>query len=106
MASALAHDGDAAPGERLASLVVTDSDGNRSAPASISVNILDPIDDGDGRDNTLTGTPGFDAIAGRGGDDTIHGGDGRDFLSGGDGNDQLFGDGNNDFLIGGPARTR
>ena len=100
----LGHDGDAAPGERLASLVVTDSDGNRSAPTQVSVNILDPLDDGDGGNNTLTGTPGFDAIAGRGGDDIIHGGDGRDFLSGGDGNDQLFGDGDNDFLVGGPGQ--
>ena len=100
----LVQDGEPTAGERSVSLVVTDADGNRSAPAPIRVTILDPVDDGGPGDDLLEGGAGFDAIAGRGGADLIHGGDGRDFLSGGDGADQLFGDGDDDFLSGGPGQ--
>jgi Ca2+-binding RTX toxin-like protein len=85
---------------------VTDADGVRSDPATITVSILDPVDDGGRGGDTLVGTESFDALAGRAGDDTIFGRGRADFLDGGDGDDRLFGEGGVDFLVGGPGQDQ
>jgi hypothetical protein len=102
----LENDTNPVPGDRTASLVVTDAEGNRSDPATITVSILDPVDDGGRGGDTLVGTDSFDALAGRAGDDTIFGRGRADFLDGGDGDDRLFGEGGNDILVGGPGRDQ
>ena len=70
---------------------------------------------GSGRNDTLIGSAGRDAIdGGRGNDrlfggarnDTLTGGAGRDWLDGGSGNDRLMGGRHNDILIGGTGRDR
>ncbi|SDK36056.1 T1SS-143 domain-containing protein [Methylophilus rhizosphaerae] len=59
------------------------------------------LKEGDGGNNTLTGTTGDDQLYGHGGNDTLNGGDGNDLLRGGAGNDTLNGGAGNDILIGG-----
>jgi Ca2+-binding RTX toxin-like protein len=99
----IGNDGDPQAGLRHASLIVTDSDGNHSAAATITVAIGNTISGTAGNDN-LTATSAVDALSGGAGDDILHGGGGPDFIDGGDGNDQLFGDDGNDFLVGGPGQ--
>ena len=99
----IGNETDPQAGTRLASLVVTDADGNRSAPATIKVAIANTIA-GTAGDDDLTGTSGIDALSGGLGDDVMRGGGGRDFLDGGDGNDELRGGEAGDFLLGGPGQ--
>ena len=65
--------------------------------------------DGNGLDNTITGSDnvetlrgyaGNDRLSGMGGNDTLQGGSGNDRLNGGDGNDTLYGGADNDVLKG------
>ncbi len=49
--------------------------------------------DGDGDDETITGSAGRDILSGNGGNDILNGGEGDDILNGGSGNDILNGDG-------------
>lgn len=99
----IGNETDPQAGLRLASLVVTDVDGNNSAAATIRVAIANTIAGTLGND-ALTGTAGIDALSGGAGDDVLGGGGGRDFLDGGDGNDELFGGEGGDFLVGGPGQ--
>lgn len=57
--------------------------------------------DGDGNDNSITGTSADDNIEGNGGQDTLQGGGGSDTVSGGSGNDDIDGGSGNDTLYGG-----
>jgi hypothetical protein len=59
------------------------------------------IIEGDGGNNTLTGTGANERLYGYGGNDTITGGDGADLIRGGAGNDTLSGGDGNDVLIDG-----
>jgi large repetitive protein len=102
----LENESNPVPGDRTASLTVTDADGIRSDAATITVSILDPVDDGGRGGDTLVGTGSFDALAGRDGDDTIFGRGRADFLDGGDGDDRLFGEGGDDILVGGPGQDQ
>ena len=99
----IGNDTDPQAGVRLASLVVTDVDGNRSDAATIAVSIANTIA-GTAGDDDLTATAGVDALSGLGGDDVMRGGGGRDFLDGGDGDDELHGGEGGDFLVGGPGQ--
>lgn len=66
-----------------------------------SLNGLQTIFEGDGGNNTLTGSINADRLYGYAGDDTLFGGDGNDLLRGGEGNDTLNGEAGNDLLIAG-----
>lgn len=57
--------------------------------------------DGDGSDNTISGTTGSDNIEGKGGQDTLDGNGGSDIVSGGDGDDNIDGGAGNDIVFGG-----
>lgn len=56
---------------------------------------------GNGRANTLSGTPGRDVICGFGGRDRLWAGKGNDVVAGGAGADLLLGVAGRDFLLGG-----
>jgi Ca2+-binding RTX toxin-like protein len=56
---------------------------------------------GNGLDNTITGSAGDNTLAGLDGDDTLHGLDGDDALFGGNGTDALYGGAGDDYLDGG-----
>jgi Ca2+-binding RTX toxin-like protein len=57
--------------------------------------------DGNGDNNTITGSFFDDLISGKGGDDVLYGSFGNDLIKGGSGDDFLFGDDGNDTLVGG-----
>ncbi|MGV8992382.1 MAG: beta strand repeat-containing protein, partial [Thiobacillus sp.] len=81
--------------------VLTDSDGDVSAPTTLTLNIIANNIYGDATNNTITGTTRNDRIIGGDGNDTLNGGDGHDILEGGAGNDTLNGGTGNDVLRGG-----
>jgi surface adhesion protein len=83
------------------SYVLTDADGDTSAPATLTLNTIGNNLFGDASSNTLTGTAGNDRILGGDGGDTLNGGDGHDILEGGAGNDTLNGGTGIDVLRGG-----
>ncbi len=65
--------------------------------------VVDPdyIWEGDGQNNTKTGTDGDDVLLGLAGADTLNGGKGEDLLRGGAGDDVLLGGTRSDLLYGG-----
>lgn len=94
---------------------IADDGGARSAPATVSITVIEAADtigdslDGGLGDDTIIGGAGDDFINGRsgndslngaGGNDTILGGSGDDTLNGGAGNDTLDGQGGNDIVNG------
>jgi VCBS repeat-containing protein len=81
--------------------VLTDSDGDTSTPATLTLNVMANNIFGDASANTLTGTIRNDRIVGGDGNDTLNGGDGHDILEGGAGNDTLSGGTGVDVLRGG-----
>jgi Mg-chelatase subunit ChlD len=81
--------------------VLTDSDGDTSAAATLTLNVMANNIFGDASANTITGTIRNDRIIGGDGDDTLSGGDGHDILEGGAGNDMLNGGAGEDVLRGG-----
>ena len=83
------------------SYVLTDSDGDTSAPATLTLNVIANNIFGDATDNTITGTNGNDRIMGGAGNDTLNGGAGHDILEGGIGNDTVNGGAGHDVLRGG-----
>ncbi len=58
---------------------------------------------GSAQADSITGTPGDNAIAAGNGDDTISAGDGNDRITGENGQDSLFGDAADDDIFGGPG---
>jgi Ca2+-binding RTX toxin-like protein len=97
-------------GTRELTLGVTDANGIKSDPATLTLDLNQLLIAGDENPNLLNGTNNGDYMAGRGGDDTMFGnggddtmsgGNGLDILVGGDGNDQLDGGGGVDTLTGG-----
>jgi Ca2+-binding RTX toxin-like protein len=80
---------------------LTDSDGDTSAPATLTLNVVANNIYGDATNNTITGTTRNDRIMGGDGNDTLNGGDGHDILEGGNGTDTLNGGTGNDVLRGG-----
>ena len=81
--------------------VLTDGDGDTSAPASLTLNVMANNLFGDAGANTITGTSANDRIQGGAGNDTLNGGAGHDILEGGTGNDTLNGGTGHDVLRGG-----
>lgn len=63
--------------------------------------VLDDVNRGDGKADTLRGGAGDDVVYGGRGDDTLRGGGDDDRLFGGEGFDLLYGDAGNDRLLGG-----
>jgi Ca2+-binding RTX toxin-like protein len=72
--------------------------------ASVSVNMLDPGNDGEAGEGDLS--TGVENFIGGAGNDTMIGDDQANTLDGGPGNDVLIGNGGNDVLIGGPGNDR
>lgn len=70
------------------------SDGKTSTQQVITVK------EGNGNNETVTGTSDVDLLFGQGGNDTVNGQDGADLLCGGSGNDTLNGGAGNDALDG------
>lgn len=60
---------------------------------------LRPVIEGNGKDNTLTGTNIGEKFFGKGGDDTINGKGGNDLLDGGQGDDLLIGADGKDVFV-------
>lgn len=63
--------------------------------------VLDDVNRGDGKADTLLGGSGDDVVYGGRGDDTLHGNEDNDQLFGGEGFDLLYGDTADDRLFGG-----
>ncbi|MDP1924465.1 MAG: Ig-like domain-containing protein [Thiobacillus sp.] len=80
---------------------LTDTDGDTSAPATLTLNVVANNIYGDATNNTITGTTRNDRIMGGDGNDTLNGGDGHDILEGGNGTDTLNGGTGKDMLRGG-----
>ncbi len=83
------------------SYVLTDADGDTSAPATLTLNVMANNLFGDASANTITGTNTNDRIQGGAGNDALNGGAGHDILEGGTGNDTLQGGDGTDVLRGG-----
>ncbi|MFC3612450.1 calcium-binding protein [Lutimaribacter marinistellae] len=103
---ALLGDGDDNPTAPTAAARVNGQGGNDTLTGSEAADALlggegnDRID-GAGANDRLDGGPGDDAVSGGDGDDLVIGSDGADTLLGGDGEDSLIGGLDNDLMNGG-----